>query len=91
MALAKKAPPASQSKTKPELTGERPRTFCSQSGSANNIPNSPIEMIPAAMDPFLNEVIEKLDFDGGLILRVHTDWHGINCYGFAPAESVIFL
>jgi hypothetical protein len=39
----------------------------------------------------LNEVIEKLDFDGGLILRVHTDWHGINCYGFAPAESVIFL
>ena len=52
---ARKAPPASHSRTKPESIGVKPITFCNQSGIAKRIPNSPIEMISAASDPFLND------------------------------------
>ena len=54
---ARNAPAASHSNTSPELIGDSPRTFWSQSGIAKRIPNSPIEMIAAAMEPFLKDPI----------------------------------
>ncbi|UPG69161.1 hypothetical protein [Gordonia hongkongensis] len=32
---------------------------------------------------------ECLTIDGGIVLRVDTDWSGVNVYGFAPNESTI--
>ena len=54
---AKKAPAASHRITRPDEIGLRPITFCNQSGMANKIPNSPMEIIRAAIEPFLNELI----------------------------------
>ncbi|MCR5977777.1 hypothetical protein GDN83_08490 [Gordonia jinghuaiqii] len=31
----------------------------------------------------------RLNVDGGIVLRVDTDWSGVNTYGFAPAVSTI--
>tara|TARA_B100000795_G_scaffold85343_1_gene61994 strand:+ start:198 stop:512 length:315 start_codon:yes stop_codon:yes gene_type:complete len=50
-----------------------------------------LKVVTNAEELDVNEVIKKLDFDGGLVLRIHTDWHGINCYGFAPPECIICL
>ena len=58
-AEAKNAPPANQSKTKPLESAFSPSTFCNQSGIAKSKPNSPIEMISAAIEPFLNEATLK--------------------------------
>ena len=54
-AEAKKAPPASHRSTRPLESALRPSTFCNQSGIANSKPNSPIEIISAAIEPFLND------------------------------------
>ena len=56
---AKKAPPANQSKTRPLERALSPSTFCNQSGIAKSKPNSPIEMIRAAIEPFLNDATLK--------------------------------
>lgn len=35
---------------------------------------------------------QGLQIDGGLVMRVDTDWNGVNYYGFAPEESkVVFI
>ena len=56
---ARNAPPASHRRTRPESIGDRPMMFCSHSGIAKRIPNSPIEIIRAAIEPFLNDVTLK--------------------------------
>ena len=58
-AEARNAPPASHNNTSPESIGDSPITFCSQSGIAKRIPNSPIEIIKAAIEPFLNDAMRK--------------------------------
>jgi hypothetical protein len=35
------------------------------------------------------DLAESLDIDGSFLLVVDTDWNGVNCYGFAPEESVV--
>ncbi len=40
-----------------------------------------------AEDVDIEELIERLDYPGGFVIQVDTDWNGINYYGFAPAED----
>ena len=48
-------------------------------------------VLPDAEDAetYPTALAESLNIDGGFILVVDTDWNGINCYGFAPEDSVI--
>lgn len=32
---------------------------------------------------------ETIELDGGIVLKVDTDWNGLNCYGFAPGPETI--
>jgi hypothetical protein len=35
------------------------------------------------------DIAPGLHIEGGLIVSVDASWNGVNCYGFAPAESEV--